>query len=539
MGAFWKSLVEVWQGLSGGQRLTMLGTLALALALVVTVVWWSQKPQLSLLYANVDPAEASKICDELRDQKIPYEIGGGGRSVFVPTKMVYSMRLRLAAKGIPRSGAGGGGVGFELFDKPAFGLSDFLQKANYYRALQGELARTISQMEEVESARILIVPPNERLFSTEKPEAKASVFLQLRSQSPLPKQQVNAIRFLVANGVEGLKPGHVAVVDNNGNVLAEHTEEDSAAGMSSGQTEMRRTVENLYTSKVQTMLDQVLGPQQAVVRVSVDLNFDQVQMTDERYNPNEQVARNESTTTEDSETPIRSAGGATGVTGNTPQAGTNASPAMVQGDVLKSTSKKAITTNQYEISKTIQSTLRGMGEVKKVSVAVFVNLKTPPAAAGEEAKAKPRDQKELAELQDVIKTAVGFTTEGKGKRNDEIKLTEIQFAPLVTAEAAAAAKPKFSILDRVGSYASYAWQALLVAAAVGLFLMFRNLLLGAHSERMKTDLSIENLLASKERPALMGGPGAEAAITVNDLSKLIRENPSNTAQALKAWLSQS
>jgi flagellar M-ring protein FliF len=536
MGAFWKSLVEIWQGLSGGQKLTMLGTFALSIALVATVVWWSQKPQMSLLWKVTDTAEAAKICDHLRDQKVPYEVSDGGHSIYCATKQVYAMRMQLAAKGIPRGGTGGS-VGFELFDKPAFGLSDFLQKANYYRALQGELARTISQMDEVESARVQIVPPNDRLFSTEKPEAKASVFLQLRTQSPLPKQQINAIRFLVANGVEGLKPGHVAIVDNNGHVLAEQTEEDSSIGMSASQLEVRRTVEKEYTTRLQSMLDQVVGVGQSVVRVNVDMNFDQVQQTDERFNPNEQVARSESTTTEDSSTPIRSAGGAAGTPTNTTGGTTNA-VASAATETLTSTSKKSVTSNQYEISKTVQNIMKGMGDIKQVSVAVFINQQRE--GKGAEAKAKPRTDDEKKKLEDVLKQAVGYVTEGKGKRNDQFKLEEVPFTPLLTAEAEAEKKPTVSLMDRMGGlpWSSIIWQGLLFAAAIGLVLMFRNLLMGARSETLRTDLSIENLLASKEKPGLPGST-TEGTLTVNDLSKLIRENPTNTAQALKTWLSQT
>ncbi|MDD2709697.1 MAG: flagellar basal-body MS-ring/collar protein FliF [Verrucomicrobiae bacterium] len=528
MANFWKSLLEIWHGLSVGQRITIGATSALAAAVMAAVIWYAQKPQLSLLYAGLDPAEASKIVDHLRDQKIPYEIGGGGRSVLAPSKMVYGLRLSLAAKGIPRSGSGGGGVGFELFDKPSFGQSDFLQKANFYRALQGELARTIEQMEEVEAARVLIVPPNDRLFSAEKPEAKASVFLRLRSQGRLPRQQINAIRFLVANGIEGLKPGHVAIVDSGGNLLAEQTDENSAVGMSASQVEIRRNMENIYTSKVQTMLDQVLGPQQSVVRVTVDMNFDNIQQTEEKFDPTGQVVRSESTTTEDTSSPIRAAGGPPGTASNT--AGSTNLVAAATGETLKATTKKSTTTNQYEISKTIQNTVRGMGEIRRVSVAVFIN----PNTERKDAEGKPI-QMDKTKIENVIKKAVGFVFEEKGRRKDEIVVEEVPFAPsLLAGSASLAAKP--TITDKLSGYIPSLNQIILFALSAVFILFFRSLLSKSQSEGVRTDLSLDNLLMHREKSTL--GSDNQTSITVAELSKLIRENPGNTAQALKHWIAE-
>ncbi|MBI4023672.1 MAG: flagellar M-ring protein FliF [Verrucomicrobia bacterium] len=518
MPAFWRSLAEIWKSLSAGQRLTLGSTALLSVAVLVGVVWWSQKPQLALLYGGLEPTEAAKIADDLRDQKVSFEISNGGRAIFVPSRMVYDLRLKLASKGIPRSSVSGGGVGFELLEKPSFGLSDFLQKANYYRALQGELARTISQMEEVENARVMIVVPNDKLFAPERAEAKASVFLKLRANAQLPRQQVNAIRFLVANGVEGLKPTHVAVVDDSGNVLAADAPEDSTTGLSASQMETRKIVETLYTTKIQSMLDQVLGPQQSVVRVSAELNFDNVTETKEQFDT-EPVLKTESNSSEESQNPMRSqASGVVGINPNTPigagETNVNAN-AYVMG-----TTKRVTTNNQYEIGKIVQNTLKGVGEVKRLSVAVFVN------------KGKVEDK---VALENVIKRAVGFVDE-KGKRKDEFALEEFAFAAIQAAPVPK--KPDMFAPEKVSAYLSWMWQALLAAGAIGLLFYFRHLLTVARAERLQTDLSIETLLADAERVTPVGQKG-RPAITVSELSKLIRENPTNMAQALKTWIGET
>src|SRR3954468_17676292 len=236
-GQIFKQLQSIWGQLGLNQKITILGT---TLALIVglgSLIFWSSRPSYSLLYGRLDDAEAAKVAAFLDEAKIPYTAGGG--TIMVPTEKVYSTRMQLAAKGIPR----GEGVGFEIFDRSNFGISDFVQRANYLRAVQGELARTISQVESVETARVMIVMPENRLLINEKNKPPGSVFVKLRGNGQLPTQTVTAIRFLVAHSVEGLQPNNVSVVDNLGNVLSETTEQDTVAGLSQTQFEVRKKLE--------------------------------------------------------------------------------------------------------------------------------------------------------------------------------------------------------------------------------------------------------------------------------------------------------
>ena len=513
------------------------GTATLAAAILIAVAWWSQKPQMALLYGGLDPSEAAKIGDELRDQKVVHEISSGGRAIKVPSHLVYNLRMQLASKGVPKMAGGGSGVGFEIFDKNTLGLTDFLQKANYNRAIQGELERTIRQMEEVENARVMIVSPEDRLFVAEKPDTKASVFLQLRSRDRLARQKVDAIRFLVANSVVGLKPSHVAVVDSSGNVLAEDTAEDSTAGLSASQLQMRKDVETLYTTKVQSMLDQVLGPGQSVVRASIDLSFDNVSETKESMDPNT-VVKSELITTEESKNPVRMAGGVPGPESN---AVTN-NPTADSG-IMMGTSKKSTTNNQYDMGKTVQTILKGGGEIKRMSMAVFINLRLDKGTGGGERKPMTRPQGEITRLEKVIKSAIGFVNEGKGKRVDEFSIEEVSFEPLISPENIPVAKTVTVAVtvDRVSTWLGWTGQILLALLAVGLLIYFVYLLRSSQNERLKADLSIyvDDLLAPKEKAAVITlGQKLKGAITVEDLSKLIRENPSNMAQALKNWVGE-
>jgi flagellar M-ring protein FliF len=207
-----KQLLDIWGQLGASQRVSVFAATFVLVAGLVAAALWSSHADYGLLYGGLSDAESAKVVAALDDAKIAYKVGSGG-AIMVPQDKVYAMRMQLASKGVPQ----GEGVGFEIFDKPNFGISDFVQRASYLRALQGELARTIGQLDEVSAARVMIVVPENRLLLDKDKFPTASVFVRVRGSSALSPQTINSIRFLVANSVEGLKASHVAVVDNLGN----------------------------------------------------------------------------------------------------------------------------------------------------------------------------------------------------------------------------------------------------------------------------------------------------------------------------------
>src|SRR5664280_214740 len=225
-------LLDIWKQLGASQRLSIVAATFVLVAGLGALAFWSSRTEYGLLYGKLSDNESAKVIAALDDAKVTYKISGGGSSIMVPTDKVYLMRMQLAGRRIPRSGDG---VGFEIFDKPNFGISDFVQRANYIRAVPGELARTTGNLDEVASARVMIVLPENRLLLDKDKHPTASVFVRVRGNSPLQPQAINSIRFLVANSVEGLKPNNVSIVDNLGNVLSENTENDSLTGLTSTQ----------------------------------------------------------------------------------------------------------------------------------------------------------------------------------------------------------------------------------------------------------------------------------------------------------------
>src|SRR5262252_2951239 len=211
----WSSLVGFFMALPPARRIVVAATGITSTALVLAFAWWVQRPLYRPLFTNLAQADAAAIVDALRAEKVPFEIEDGGRAVLVPSERLYELRLELASRGLPE----GGGVGFEIFDKQTLGQTDFLQRLNYQRALQGELGRTIGQLGGVEAARVHLALPERSLFVAEDRRPSASVVVKLLPGRTLGRSQIDGIVHLVASSVEGLDADSVTVVDESGRML--------------------------------------------------------------------------------------------------------------------------------------------------------------------------------------------------------------------------------------------------------------------------------------------------------------------------------
>jgi flagellar M-ring protein FliF len=530
-----KNVISLWKGLSAQRKVSMITSFLLSLAVLGGVLYFASKPKLTLLYGGLSPTEAQKVVEYLDSKKITYDVSDGGRAVMVPASQVYSVRMGLASQGIPT--LSDGGVGFELFDKPTFGMSDFMQRANYYRALQGELARTIRQLDEVANARVLIVVPEDKLFGQDHQEAKASVFVQLQPGRSLSESQVRSIRFLVANGVEGLQPERVAVVDSSGHAMAESDDSTSTAGpMNDKQRQARADLENYLQEKAQSMLDQVLGPGQAVVRVASEIDYSSTQQTVEKYDPKNSAVTSETTTTESTATSTPQSSAGAGVTAN--------ASSSSESTTKSNEDKKENTSNTYQVGKTIESHVMGAGAIKRLTIALMLNQRK---ATGAGAKPTPRTPEEIKALESIVKEAVGFTT--SDARQDSIETQEVAFADVF--DEAAPVAPKSTMQAQLNNYLPYVTQGCLALLAVGILLYFRSVFLSSGSKTTNAEPdSFETLLnnysiqtnglgaANGLTPTRTGSNGVTVpnVLTPQELSRLIRENPDNASQALKQWL---
>lgn len=520
-------LRDIWGQLGASQRFSVAAATFVLIAGLVGISLWSSRPDYGLLYGGLSDTEAAKVVAALDDAKISYKTGSNG-SILIPQDKVYTMRMQLAAKGIPQ----GDGVGFEIFDKPNFGISDFVQHANYVRAVEGELARTISQLDEVESARVMIVLPENRLLLDKDTYPTASVFVHVRGTSQLQPEAINSIRFLVANSVEGLKPNHVSVVDNMGNVLSENMDDNSTAGLTGSQLAARRNLEQYLSKKAQDMLEKVLGPGQAVVRVAAEINYDTLTRTDEKFDPDGQVVRTQTKDDESTDSSTTSSGGQpVGITANT----VTSTNAVAAGPVNDSKDRKTTTTTEYEIGKTTSNLVEDAGGIKRLTASVTVAEQVVETNGTRTVVSRTPD--ELNKLKNIVAAAVGIDS----SRGDVMTLEELpfnqQFADEVTQELNQQQKHDlWWNLARSLTYPALGLVALLV-----LFRLFKQ----TPVQEIPIGVPVGRLSArpggNGHGPAPRYGEPFEiqpGVVTVDVLNKLVKENPVNMTQAIRDWMNK-
>ncbi|HWA85555.1 MAG TPA: flagellar basal-body MS-ring/collar protein FliF [Opitutus sp.] len=527
MQKFAASLFALWKQLGLNQRVSLALAALVVVAGMAALLVWSRRPDYQLLYGKLSERDTAAVITHLQGANIPYRVNGS--TVFVASDQVYKVRMDLAAKGLPS----GDSVGYEIFDKGQFGLSDFVQRTNYFRAIQGELARTIMQLQGVQSARVMIVQPENRLLLTDQTaKSTASVFVDLGG-GRLELEQVNAIRHLVANAVQGLQPDQVAVVDNHGRVLSEELKQDPTLGTATSQIRYRQQIEDYLSRKVETMLAQVLGPGQAVVRVSADIDNETTTSTAEKYDPEGQVVRSQ-TITEDvsNSSESRTTGGATGVSANVPEKTQAVAPAPHPTSSSEQNRKNRTTT--YEINRTTTSITRAPGAIKSLSAAVFIAERAAPApAAGAPANAPAaaptRTPQELEALRQVVINALGLHA-GPGEKPDT--LVTLYEMPFTTATPPALSPEVRSVQNQTRWQgwleAASRWGAVLLAAAV-FFFFWRQL------SRQKIEPVPVEVLALTPEAAHRALPQS-SGLTPEALNELIRQKPAHVGVALREWV---
>ncbi|SHK45275.1 flagellar basal-body MS-ring/collar protein FliF [Thermocrinis minervae] len=356
-----EQLKERFLQLSLRQKILVVGVPLVALGLLLSIILYTASPSYSLLYSGLSEEDMKAILLELDKEGIKYQIGKDGRSVYIPEDKVKDVRLKLAAKGIPNKGI----VGYELFDQKDLFLSDFQQRINFKRAVEGELARTIMGISAVDSAKVNIALPEKSIFAREEEEPSASVFVKLKPGYELTPEQVKAIRNLVAASVPNLKSKNVVVIDDRGNDLTAMVEEDKLNNLTDKELKIKLEFEKSLEKKVQNALEEALGPGSVKVKVSADLDLSQTQTKEEIYDPDMTAVVSQQKKKE--RVISGGVGGVPGAQSNIPP-GTGAITG--QGQVL---SEKSDTITNYEVSKKEVYTQGPSLKIKRLSVGVIVN----------------------------------------------------------------------------------------------------------------------------------------------------------------------
>lgn len=386
--------------LSITQKIALFGvTFAVLFALIYIIVQTSTKVEYATLFTQLDPNEAGKIVEKLKERKIPYKLEDNGTTILVDKTKVYDTRISIAAEGLPESGV----VGYEIFDKTNLGMSEFVQKLNYRRALEGELAKTISSLNGVKKARVHIVMPEKALFEKDQKQPTASVTIQLASDNLLSRLNIKGIQNLVASSVEGLSPNNVTVVDHRGRIISESDiDPNSVMGKTQSQHEQQIRVEQYLSNKVQSLLEGVLGPGNSEVRVSAELDFTQIEKTITDFNPDRQVVRSEQIISQSAKTVD-----------------------SLQYPAPNKTLDQSNTVTNYEIPQTVERIVNGVGTIKRITIGALINgtYKVTEKDGKKQVEYIPRGDEEIKKLEEIIKNAVGLDP----NRNDQISIVNIPF----------------------------------------------------------------------------------------------------------------
>ena len=501
------SFLHFWAALKLWQRASVFLVAILVLGGLVALMLMAGRTTYEPLFAGLEVEDQAAIVDYLRENNISYKLDPASNAILMGGGNVYETRLALAQQGLPK----GGSTGFEIFDDSKMGMSEFQQRIAYTRAIEGELARTISQLAAVDSARVSVVIPEQRLFLEQQRPSTASVLLRLRSGATLGPTQVKSIIHLVSHSVDGLTPDQVTVVDTSGHVLSDMISDSMFIYSQDGNNSVTSVQRELET-KVRLMLEQVFGPGTAVVRVKVDLDFDKRSSSYVEYTPNPETGQGVPRSNERQEESYTGQGQP--ITG-TPGTTTNIPGYAINTQNVDSEYNRSNSTTNYEITTRKGDQVITPGGVRRLSASVLVN--------GE------LDDARLAELREVISSAVGYNAE----RGDTLVVKAMKFS---TAFADAMAEElKKERLWRIMSGSVVFITILLLLGALFLWWLRRRrarLAIETVEAEGKKVPTIQEMLTSPDLLAFQG----ELAVIEEQLKAYARNNPEEVANLVNEWL---
>ncbi|WP_321414112.1 flagellar basal-body MS-ring/collar protein FliF [uncultured Desulfobacter sp.] len=418
-----EKIITMVKEMSMVRKVLLSGLVLVVVAGFITMFVWANQTPYKVAYSGLSQEDAAAVVEMLKSAKTPYRLTGDGTTIMVPEPMVYDVRLTMAKEGIPK----GTGVGYEIFDKSEFGTTEFVQKINKKRALQGELARTIAAFEAVKDAKVMIVLPKESVFVEETKQPSASILLELIDD--LEKEEVAAIAHLVASSIQDLTPKLVTIVDTAGRILFEGKSEEEQAridaeNLADAQYQYKVRFEENLTRRIQTMLERIVGADKAIVRVTSEMDFSKNNMNEEIYDPFERGGefirsrknRAEKIVQLDKEVGIPS----------------SVNPITDEKQAANETRErvnKSDDTVNYEISRRVRETQKPMAELTRLSVAAVIDGKYEFQADdnGETKRVyMPRSAEEMQQFQSIVTRAMGYNEE----RNDQVSMECFPFASI-------------------------------------------------------------------------------------------------------------
>ncbi|PVY56962.1 MULTISPECIES: flagellar basal-body MS-ring/collar protein FliF [unclassified Simplicispira] len=531
--------------LDRAQRMRLGVGVVLLVAAALAAVVLGRQPDYRVLFSNLSDKDGGAIVAQLSQMNVPYKHADGGGAILVPSDRVHDVRLRLASQGLPK----GSISGFELMEANRFGMTQFQERLNFQRGLEGELTRSIQALSSVQSARVHLALPNQNGFFREQQKPSASILVSLYPGRFLDRAQLAGIVHLVASSVSELAPSAVSVLDDTGKLLSQSPDGGASNGVDAQQLQYVQQIEQQYTRRIMDILEPVVGRDNVKAQVTAELDFSQTESTSEQYRPNQTpdtAAIRSQQVLENNETASSQAAGVAGAVANQPPApsaapinGANPAPTAAgqQATTDKGTAKRESTTN-YEVDKTVRVVRGNNWAVKRVSAAVVVNYQS----AEEKGKAvtKALTPEQMEQMTALVRETIGFNKE----RGDSVNLMNAQFrmdAP------AADNTPLWKQPETLELARSFAWP-------VGMSLFAALVLLGLVRPALKTlgkpraipmaGAQLDALEAeTMQRPALPAPArdGEPQPVTpeqqrLEDARALVRQNPMAVANIVKNWV---
>ena len=542
------ALAQRWNALDRGQRLRW-GALAalVAVGLVAAAVFYRQ-PDYKLLFSNVSDKDGGAIVAQLTQMNVPYKYSEGGGAILIPADRVHDVRLKLATQGLPK----GSVTGFELMENSKFGITQFQERLNFQRGLEGELTRSILALNAVQSARVHLALPNQNGFFREQQKPSASVLLSLHPGRMLDRAQIAGIVHLVASSVPEMEPAAVSVVDDTGKLLSQ-SPDGNAGGVDMQQFLYTQQVEQQYVRRILDILEPVVGKNNVKAQVSAELDFSQTESTSEQHRPNQSTdggaVRSQQVMETNGEKTATPPTGVPGATSNQPPQnatapinGANPAPQAAGAGQGNAQGNKRESITNYEVDKTVKVTRGSTGTVKRLTAAVVVNAPlaaaagtdaaTAAAAAAASSGLRPLTAQQQEQLLTLVRETVGYSAD----RGDSVNLVS---APFMDSGAAPAELPMWKDPEIQAMAKSLGVPiALALFGALVLLGLVRPLLKGRNTSPGGQLNAIE--AEALDRPALPA-PAKELSPTkeqerLDQARHLAKQNPIAVANIVKTWI---
>jgi flagellar M-ring protein FliF len=513
---------------------------AALVAILAVAVLWSREPDWRVLFANTTDKDGGAIIAALTQMNVPYRFAPGGAAILVPEDRVHDARLKLASQGLPR----GGTVGFELLENQKFGVTQFQERLNFQRGLEGELARSIQSIAAVQSARVHLALPTQNGFLREQQKPSASVLLSLHPGRQIDRAQVAGIVHLVAASVPNLSPKQVSVIDQSGALLS--SDSDVAAnGLDATQLNYLRSIESTLNQRVLDIVEPIVGAGNVRAQVTADIDFTQSESTAEQYRPNQGNEPAAVRSQQKVEAPTGDAALGQGVPGalsnqppqattapvNGPAQATRAAGAAGGADGTPGANARRESVTNYEVDKTVRVTRNATGTIKRLSAAVVVDHRRTVDADGKVTRT-PLTAEELQNVQSLVREAIGFVSE----RGDSINVVN---APFTEIEAPKEVElPLWRQPDNLALARDLGKQLGLVALAlIVIFAFIRPALKAATRAQPRAPAIAAQVDDPLQLPEPASAPKAlPSASRQEDILKTARENPSTVANVVRSWV---